>query len=453
MPNDTYDEISLRDLLDILLRHKKLILICTLLFTLFAAGLSLYQLQGGKSAQLIVSFNYDGISENKNPDGTAFDPYQIISPYILSDVIRELHLDGTLSTNTIRSLAEIQPIIPEEIQFMQSYAIENTGQALTYYPNEFMLSIRANVFKGVDAELSRRIANQIVNSYRDYFSNTYLSQETVPNKLVTFSADDYDYADISQVLHSQIDAIKNYAQAHNALSPDFRSKRTGMTFSDIYYALDILDEVEINRIDSMISAYKLTKNKEMLIIYYEYLIQQLEYQKAKYSAETTVSTAILNEMEDSGNALTGAIIGDSESTSAESYFSSLILRTADLGKDSSSIQQNIDFYKAEVNDLKSGNYVVAFNKESVTAKTDEMIQSVDTQLRSWIEITNDTADEFYDHYLSGAFYALSPAEVYSSVHMGLNLSVGIIMGLFVGIFLALFKSYWYREEGEHAGTH
>lgn len=450
MPNDTYDEISLRDLLNTLLQHKTLILFCMILFFIFSMLFSLYQLRTGKSAQLIVSFNYDGISENKNPDGTTFDPYQIVSPYILSDALFNLNLEGKISPNIVRSLTEIQPIIPNEVQSRQNYALENTGETFSYNPNEFILSIHINPSKGITEDNARQIANQIVISYRNYFSKTYLSQENVSNKLITFSTADYDYADISQVLHSQIDAIKNYAQIHSALSPDFRSKRTGMTFSDIYYALDILDEVEINRIDSMISAYKLTKDKDMLIIYYEYLIQQLEYQKAKYSAETTVSTAILNEIEDSGTALTDAILTGSQSTSTESYFSSLILRTADLGKDSSSIQQSIDFYQTEVNDLKSGNYVVAFNKESVTAKTDEMIQSVDTQLRSWIEITNDTADEFYDHYLSGAFYALSPAEIYSSVHISLNLSVGIILGLFTGIFLALFKSYWSGEGEENA---
>jgi hypothetical protein len=224
-----------------------------------------------------------------------------------------------------------------------------------------------------------------------------------------------------------------------------------MTFDDIYHTVAILDEVEMNRLDSMISAYKLTKNRERLIIYYDYMIEQLEYQKSKYSAQTTVTTDILASIEDSSNDIITGLSGNMELDNGESYFNNLILRTASLGASSSTLQQQIDYYKSEVEDLRSGNYVVDFDETLVTAKVLDMIDHIEASLYEWIDITNETSDEFYDQYLSSAFYALSPAEVYSSVRMSLNLAIGAVLGLMLGVFVAFFKAYWRSEPGRKGG--
>ncbi|MBS7528114.1 hypothetical protein KHM83_15615 [Fusibacter paucivorans] len=451
MSEQSYDEISLKELIQIILNHRRLIIAFTIIMIVLAGLFSVYQQREGKSAEVIVAFKFGGIKSHQNPDGTAFDPYQIASPYILSEVVSALDLDGQVSPNKIRSLIEMEPIIPDSFVSQQEFAMEKNGETLTYYPDEYILKVHASESNGVDADLAQRIANQIVISYRDYFNDTYMAQRPVSNRLIAFDKDEYDYSDVSSVFHSQLDSIRSFASAHSNLDTDFRSKRTGMTFDDIYHTVAILDEVEMNRLDSMISAYKLTKNRERLIIYYDYMIEQLEYQKSKYSAQTTVTTDILASIEDSSNDIITGLSGNMELDNGESYFNSLILRTASLGANSSTLQQQIDYYKSEVEDLRSGNYVVDFDEALVTAKVLDMIDHIEASLYEWIDITNETSDEFYDQYLSSAFYALSPAEVYSSVHMSLNLAIGAVLGLMLGVFVAFFKAYWHNEPGRKGG--
>ena len=448
MTEHVNDEISLRELLQILLDYKKLILVITCLTIIAAGAFSFYQLREGKNAQLIVAFNFAGIESHHNPDGSNFDPYQIASPYILSEVVQRLNLEDTISPNKVRALIDMSPIIPSAFLTKQAFAMEKNGENINYFPNEYILKVRASVSNGISAGLAQRIANEIVLTYRDYFNDTYLSQKPVANKLVAFDTDAYDYADISSVFHSQLDDIQAYVTAHSSLDPDFRSKRTGMIFDDIYHTVAILDEVEMNRLDSLISAYKLTKDRERLIIYYDYLIEQLSYEKGKYAAQTSVTTGVLANIEDSSSDLIASLTGNISADDGDSYFNNLILKTASLGKTASSLQKQIDFYTSEVEELRSGNYVVSYDEALITAKAMEMINHIEGSLFEWIEITNDTSSEFYDQYLTSAFYALSPAEVYSDVNLQLNIAIGGVLGLMLGVFAAFFKAFWLQSNRE-----
>ena len=77
-----------------------------------------------------------------------------------------------------------------------------------------------------------------------------------------------------------------------------------------------------------------------------------------------------------------------------------------------------------------------------------MINHIEGSLFEWIEITNDTSSEFYDQYLTSAFYALSPAEVYSDVNLQLNIAIGGVLGLMLGVFAAFFKAFWLQSNRE-----
>ncbi len=445
MTDQSYDEISLKELIQTLINKRALIIGLTFLFLIMGLMYSLYQKRDGQSAQLILAFKFNGIENHLNPDGTKFDPYQVASPYVLNDVINTLDLEGKISPNEVRALIEVTPIIPEEVITKQEYFLEKEGSSFTYNPSEYILKVNAKASKNVSPEMAQKIANQIVASYRLYFTDTYLSQKPVVNKINSFNIESYDYADISMVLHSQLDEIKSFNTSLATVNPDFRSKRTGLTFSDINESLAVIDDIDMNRLDANISAYKLTKNKEKLILYYEYMVKQLEYQKSKYSAETLVTKDMLASIEDSNNKILDSLSGNVVGDAGESYFNSLIMKTASTGTSVSSIQQEIDYYNREISELKSDTYILNFDKNEITLDTENRIAYILAQLKDSIETTNLTANEFYDQYLSNAFYAMSPAEIYSDVKLPLNLAISAILGLMLGCFIAFFTAYWESE--------
>ena len=445
MSEERYDEISLKELIMTLINEGKLIvfitgviLFCTLLFTF-------YQSFESKSGKAIVSFNFSGISNHKNPDGTSFDPYQIATPFILSDVIDQLELEGQVSPNSIRSLVEMTPIIPKSITTKEDFLLEKEGETITYYPNEYILTVNSSRKKGIDAYLAQKIANQIVLSYKDYFTNEYILQKPIVNKLSTFNPDKYDYSDISMVIHSQLNEVKSFNNALSALDENFRSKRTGMTFYDIIQLLDNTDKVDLNKLDSMISSYKLTKDNTRLILYYEYLVEQLTYEKNKALSQKNVTKDMLENIEDSSNSILSTLSGTTNDSS-NSYFNSLILRTANTGTNISNISERIDYYNNEITELKNGPYIVDYDKEAILAEAEALISTISDDINKWMELSKETSEEFYDQYLSNSFYALSPAVIDDSGRPLLNLAIGAVLGLMLGIFAAFFKAYWNSEK-------
>ena len=443
MSEEQYDEISLRELIQCIVDNRKIIAFITCVALLFSVSFSWYQMREGKNAKVIMAFNYSGIEKHLNPDGSKFDPYQVVSPFILNDVIQTLELEGKVSANKIRSLVTMEPIIPKEVISKQEYALEKEGDSYVYYPNEYILSLKVSQKSNLDTKTAKRIINQIVTSYQSYFSETYLTQKPVINKISGVDFEKYDYSDVATVLHSQVTEIKQFSSALSTVDPGFRSKQTGQSFADLVEMADLIDDINLNRLDANISAYKLTKNKDKLIMFYEYVIEELEFQKAKYNAETVVTKEMLSSIEDSSNKVLSGITGDS--TDQNSYFNDLILKTASASVNASSIQEQIDYYQREVQELKSETNVLTGSKAEMLTTVENSIVNISNELKDLLTLTKKTTDEFYAQYTTKSFYALSPAEVYSNVKMALNVAIGGILGLMVGVIIAFFRAYWKKE--------
>ncbi len=445
MPEQQYNEISLKELIMILINSKKLILSIVILSLCVTVGFTFYQSLSSKSGEVIVSFNFSGIGSHTNPDGTSFDPYQIATPFILNDVIHELQLEGKISPNSIRSLIEMNPIIPKAITDKEEFLLEKSGDTVEFYPNEYILSVKTSRAANVNASLAQKIADQVVRSYQKYFTDEYIFQDPVVNKLSTFNAEKYDYSDISMVIHSQLDELKSFNNALYTLDQDFRSKRTGMSFYDIVRILDNIDKVDLNKLDSIISSYKLTKDDTKLVLYYEYMIERLEYQKSKALGQKNVTQEMLASIEDSSNSIVTSFTGGTADKS-NSYFNSLILKTADTGMKISDISERIEYYKNEVKQLKNGEFIVNYDRKEILTEVNNLISGILKDINRWLQITQETSDEFYVQYMDNSVYALSPAAISDSQKPLLNIAIGTLLGLMIGIFTALFTSYWNNEK-------
>lgn len=399
-----------------------------------------------EKAQLIITFNSSGMSSHKNPDGSSFDPYQIATPYILREVILALSLEEDITPNQIRSLVEMEPIIPKSVTERQVFSMEKNGEVLPYFPNEYVLTVKSNRGLGVNGGLAKKIANQIITTYADYYTNTYIVQKPVVNQLNAFDTSAYDYSDVSLVLHQQIDKLTSFNNQLAGLDNDFRSKRSGMTFHELTNLVGTTENVSLNRLDSMISAYKLTKDNERLILYYEYLIERLTYEKSKATGKETVTQSMLETVEDSTMAVL-KVTGNESVSNQDSYFGQLVLQSVSTGLEVNSINQQIDFYTNEVDQLRNGTYIINYDKEAVIQETEMLIQSIMLELNQWMELTTLTSEEFYDDYLSNSVYALSPAVESDDVQMGLNIVIAGILGLMLGCFEAFFRNYWNTSEG------
>jgi hypothetical protein len=285
--------------------------------------------------------------------------------------------------------------------------------------------------------ISRAISGVTPSSFTLSFINSFISSSLIL-LIIAFNPDDYDYSDISMVFHNQFNTLSAYNTKLKGIDPNYRSKNMGLSFNDIIQSIDIIDEIDLNRIDSMISSYRLTKDKQKLIVYYEYVIEQLNFKKGKLVSSEGISKDMLDKIDNTGNDI---IFDDSNTNSKESYFSNLILKTSSFGSNLAEIQGDIDFYTEELNEL-NGDVILGIDKNEKIIELELLIDSTFLNLQNWIVITNDTSSEFYDKLMTRAITSLSPAEVYSDVNMKLNLAIGLVLGLMMGIGIAFFKEYW-----------
>lgn len=449
------DEISLKELLITMYNGRRIIASISLLCVVLAVIGILILAPNNKEARVVVSMSFDGINEGKNPDGSDFDQYQLLTPYVLSDTLKTLRLQSKISPSILRSSATITALIPDEVKKKQAYALDKEGTSFDFKPNKFIITVSTSRNTGIDEKMATDLANQIVRSYIKNFKESYFRSIPLSNQLLAFKVSDYDYADISMALHGQMKKIQQYNLALSKIDPDFKSKRSGMSFVDILNTVNVLDEVEMNKMDSLISSYKLTKNPEKLAVYYQYLIEQFKLQEAKFGGETKVSTDMLNSIENSSNdiltTLTGQATNNEPTTEkAASYFNSLILKTADIGTEASSVEQDIKYYEQELSDLLSGNYKEKTGIDSAKKEVETLVTKLFNDLNSWTTITNKTSGEYYEKLMTTAIVPLSPAGVNDKLKTTMILAVSLLIGLMLGAFITLFRNYWKTAADDNA---
>lgn len=446
--NET-DEISLRELIETLLRGKNLIIGFLLVAILLSFGASSYMKENNKTAKIIISLNFNGIESGLNPDNTKFDIQKIKAPAVLMPVIEKLELaDSNLTTDDIRRNISITPIVPTHI-VTHIQKQREAGEDFTYFPSEFVIALDINKSKGITPENSREILDTIIDSYSNYFNENYSEESILANAVGSMDYSSYDYPEISRVINNQMSIMKSYLNNRIKESPDFRSTRTGMSFVDIEKSLDIINTVELNRMDSLIGAFNLTKDMEKLIINYEYRIKRDELEKDKKQSELEVSKDMMEIYKRESNTvlITGMATEGLSMDNSEKYYDKLVERATNAGVDSNNKVHDIEYYLNEIDKLKNDE-VDGSIKKRAEADVLELAELIKEKLISWIDIINETSSEYYEVKFSKAIMKVSPVEVYSDTNLKLNVAISFVLALMLGIFVTFFREYWRNTKPE-----
>ncbi|MSU00251.1 Wzz/FepE/Etk N-terminal domain-containing protein [Tissierella pigra] len=436
------EEISLRELIETLLKGKRLIALIVAVTLVLSFGVSFYMKENSQRAKIIISLNFKGIESGLNPDGTKFDIQKIKSPTVLMPVIETLELNEEVTTDSIRRNINITPIVPNHIvTYIQKQREE--GQDYTYFPNEFVVTLDVDKSKGITTQNVTEILDSIIDSYGDYFNDNYSEEAVLANAIGTIDYSSYDYPETSRVINNQISIMKSYLNTRIGEAPEFRSTRTGMTFADISKSLDIIDSVELNRMDSLIGAFNLTKNMEKLIINYEYRIKRDELEKNKKQSELSVAKGMMESYKRETNALLipGMSTEGLEIDNSEKYYDKLVEKATNAGVDASNKSHDINYYLNEIEKLKNDDVDIEI-KQRAEKDVLELADIIKVKLIEWIDIINETASEYYEIKFSKAIMKISPVEIYNDVNMKLNVAIAGVLGLMLGIFVVFFREYW-----------
>jgi len=463
--NSNTIEISLRDIMETILRGKWIIAIIVIISLILTSVGYIYVTPNKGSVDMMISFNFDGIEKGLDPYGNNFDISMIKSPTVLNKVVENLGLSKySISEDDIRTNLELTPIIPgditEKIKSLEEAKKLNIEdiQDYTYYPNRYQITLNLPKSFSVDGEKAREILDDLFKEYQEYFFYSYSDRSVLTNALGPI--DDYtkyDYPEMSDVVNNQISIIKNYLTTKNKEigASDFRSKKTGFAFGDIIDSIGVLEKVDLQRIDSIIGAYNLTKNKDTLLKLYEHRIEQSELTSQKKTDEAKIYTDMIGKYQKDKNVLlvSGTDAGNSIETSETSkYYDELMEKSSLAGVSAQNAVHDAAFYKIQIDKLTKDTVAIA-QKQAAEKEVLALLPDIKTKLQTWITVTNNTVQEFYESQLySKAITKLSPAE-YSGALSGMKkiLAVGLLAGLMIGLFVAFLREYW-RKSGKKKVT-
>lgn len=448
MEHHDIEEISLRELIETLLKGKKIIAIFTMVAILLGVVFTFASQSDVAEARTIISYNYEGIEKGLSPAGTKLDLEQIKSPLILNEVITELELDKDgITADNLRRNMDIKPIIPTFIVEKIKKLREAGDEDYSYFPNEYMIMFNIKKSLKISKSQGQKILDLVVDKYITHFNKYFSDDEILSNALKGIEVHNYDYPEASVVLKNQISIMVNYLNGKNqdAAGRAFRSKTTGMSFNDIIESLKLVRDIELNRMDSVIGAYNLTKNKEKLILSYEHKIRMTDLDRQKKSEESRIAINMMDNFKKDNNStllIPGMGITDGVNVDkGPDYYDKLAEMATNAGIDASGKSLDIRYYNEEIHRLTEDT-VGETLKTKAAEDVMEMMANIEAKLNNLIEITDATVSEYYETKLDNSIMKLSPVELYRNSKLKLNTAISLVLGLMLGVFVVFFKAYW-----------
>jgi hypothetical protein len=414
----------------------------------------------------IISYNYKGIEDGLDPAGKNLDHNAVKSNIVLKDVIDRLKLDKNgLHIEDLKNNIEVAPVIPsntvDKIKELESKKTLNVDEAqeFTYYPSKYIFTLKIPNGHGIDSEKAELIMNSIMNSYKKYFYYKYSDREIVENTIDKVQYSDYDYPEISSIINNQIELMVNFLTDKEKTKDggNFRSENTKMSFKDITASLNVLKKVEVDKMDTIIGAFKLTKDKQKLIKLYEHRIKKLNLEKSKKQDESSITsnmtdkfkkersiTIIPKTTDENGKSNVNEkteVISDSE------YYDGLVDKSANANILARNNQHDSIFYKSEIERLNDDN-IPEGQKKVAIKDVNELIKSIKKKLNNWTIISNKTLEDYYGE----TFYnkAITNNQLAIAVLPDNSLLVCGMAGMFIGCIFAVgitfFKEYRIEEK-------
>lgn len=428
------------------------------------AGLAYkYFLAGEKgTTKMVVSFHFLGIEEGKDPRQQRFDKDQIINPAVLSKTVKDLkdELDIDVTPEQLRQHLTVNPIVPEKVfekvESLRKEAAKKDPTKLdeiykiVYHPIEFVVNLKSTAKLPLSREQMIKAENTLFNNYQEWFLNHYTDQDLFVDLIAGVNLNDYDYPEFSEIANQQISEMRNYLARREVDGSLFRSSETNKSFKDLLSELDIIQKIDVDRMDSLVvGAYKLTKNKERRIQLFEYRILKYELNKKKLSDQQKDAVAMMEKFPREKNVmfipgLSGTGPTTIEGEKQDDYFRLLAGKALEAGIGSSTSGHDIDFYKGEIERLKNDT-VPAAEKAEAIKEIEAISVNIQTKLNKFTKVANATVQDYSKTILFGkSIDCAIPPQYYSKVSLTLLLAISIaggMLGAMIGLFLV-----WFRQQ-------
>lgn len=376
----------------------------------------------------VISLNYEQAAKGMNPNQTRFNIYEMKSEEVMERAI---------------ALAGLQEVIePDElsedidIRETNSKKFDADDDTTYYISTSYIIDYKKNSkIKGIT---TYDMLNLICKAYNDYFHDNYVGNKSV----LHYSLDDVDgleYVEIGNYFTRITDQIIRYMDVRNEESPTFRSAETGETFQSLRNMVNNTKNYSVQKYISHVNETGLAKNSS-------HYLQTLLYRESMYDMAYKKSMIGYNVRKQGvvnyDSSMIGTVMIPSIDKNNEYYMSRTNTGTDYLAKAADEFLEDADFYKGEMlnNENIADNVATKSPTEADAAKADEMIKSIDKELRN-LSILADKTDKDYLQYTTKDYLTFAWADV--SIFSQINISYILICTFFFLLCMSMLFSFTY----------
>ncbi len=350
----------------------------------------------------LVGFSFDGIENGLDPNGNEFDVNSIKSPTVIEDTMTDLGIDqGKLET--IRGGLTISGVVPDnaidELTAYQSIfeatnSIEAANKVMdvSYFPTQYKVEF-AYAASDMTRSEGAEFLNTLLDNYKTYFMRVYGYNDAFGDALTSVDYTQYDYPQAIDVFTTTLNSLQGYiSHLSEEDTTRFRSTETGYSFSDLNEAIATMKTVDLATVSSYVYGKNVTKDKDVLVTYYEYRIDTLT--RSMNSAKeqlVSITESIENYQKDAVVIMAGEN-SNTPLTQASEAYDELIQQKVDKQASVSTYQQQIQDYTERLETLQKKSVGSTKDKEKVDADMAALGEKINTL----VESSQITADEFFE---------------------------------------------------------
>lgn len=431
-----YEELSIKELIETIWGYKWLIIVLTVLSALLAFMVGQVMDSRSEQVETIVSLEWNGLVDGTYPDGERFIYNNMFESYVLSDALSDAGVDE-LTTTELRNALEIAPIIPSDVVRLIERSIEQ-GERITYYATEYKLMLNTGDL-AINNEQGKLLLEYLIEAFKTDFENKYIGKALVFN-YTDNDLSKYDYSEMVDVLELQVSLLHSVLETALEDGSNFRSTSLGLGFDDLVSRLSLIEEVELRNIDSRVSNYMLTKDLDLVLTRYEFMVEEMALEIEKLLMyEGALEENILDY---TGQETIVIIPGLDSEYSVDPYINTLYNELIDTQEQLSDLQSERSYYQGKMDEmviLYSTTYTDGTTYERQVSLVESGMEDAKESIAS-VASDLDTMLEEYNRYITrNTVLPLTAPQVSSDVNVLLYTAIGTVLGGMVSLLVVFLR--------------
>ena len=250
------------------------------------------------SRYVTITINSVSVAKGQNPDGTAFDIYEILGDEVLEAASKKLH--NRISAAELKDHLSVSDALSARVNQQLKQSILDGENQNTYFPTAYRLTYSrvsdktgqdgivqqiAAFFRTFTLPNSSRALEAVAESYRDIYEASFLTYDSM-FEIDWDTIDTLDYYNRAAALRTESMRIHRFLEDRLNANPAEEASSENLTYGDLSNDLWKLIHVDIENHQAYIIQNSITSSRNELLRQFRYMeelhIEEMERKTEEY---------------------------------------------------------------------------------------------------------------------------------------------------------------------------